>query len=147
MSVTFWIENGPTKTVPSTELYPNLDASYFCGPHQAFADDGTPVEILPDYPELNLANSNARLVFTMLDIKHDPDGLSGKIAVSAFPALRLKIVSLIYNPESSRRIVITTNGQTRFERVTDDESFVRRIEQLHDLIAYAQARNAPILFG
>lgn len=118
-------------------------------------------EYIPTGPELNVANSNAYAICQMLGIKPD---YSGIIFNKDLPAIMRRLVQLkntninAYTVQSSISkgparhvkdgdIDRITTGPTIVDFGRSNEQIMRYINQLMDLVKFAQQNNADISWG
>lgn len=113
-----------------------------------------------DSPDLNVANTNARLILRMLGIE-EVDELHGQISVEQLPRLRQKLIRLknsnvaqysrAPSVEKSKNTTIgnvTSIGAPRIiDQGTDTDQISYYIDKLIEIVVYAQTNNLPICYG
>lgn len=104
-------------------------------------------------PELDVSNSNARIVLKILGIaKYDDDELMGHIPGSDFPALQQRLLRLrnIADKRQQFEIPSTTTksagGPTMIDLGVSSEQVEHYIDRLLEIIKFAQAHDSDNIY-
>lgn len=151
MSVTFWMPDAPRELKRTPCGCTKNDRCGYC-------QDGWEETWISDAPELNLTNSNARLVLEAIGMPSGED-LYGSFEVKHIPAVRRQIVRALNHQLPSRSVAIdkmlnyvdaVQNGanRARFIDCSITESGIRdRLVRLDAILHYAQQHNYRITWG
>jgi hypothetical protein len=150
MSITFFIQGGPTKEVQELDY----------DGQPMFNDDGSPLTYTEHIGSFNWSNSNAAYVFSVFGYQLCEDGC-GLFTVNEFPKIRSALLralntNVVGRPTTtsySTNVVLNEDaiseikpGLTITRFGLSDEDLQERLRDLFDLVIRANELNKPIQY-
>lgn len=155
MSITFYPEPPAGQPVPQVkryckDLYPGLDEAEFAEDPYVQRDAQGYYELRNAWPEVNFSNTNARAVLVLLGL---PDEDFGCIEAATISAVRQRLL-IALNVDSVTVAVERKPGESRgargarfIEGEAYAESFKRRLDQISEVLAFAQREGVSVIWS